>query len=161
MAAPSVELIVNIMNDFIHLNVTQDIGHGVTLMFICAIAILFAVLIDLSTGIERAKKCKEKIKSHILRRTISKVVDYYRLLFFGILIDVLGLTFVWYNMPYCTVLVAIGAVLIEAKSVLENYNKMKSAARELPNVVKMVKEAVTDKEAEKVIEFIKDNDKRK
>lgn len=147
--------------NFIHLDVTQDIGHGITLMFICAIAILFAVLIDLSTGIERAKKCKEKIKSHILRRTISKVVDYYRLLFFGILIDVLGLTFVWYNLPYCTVLVAVGVVLIEAKSVLENYGKMKSFGRELPNVLKQIKEAATDKDAEKVLEFIKDNDKRK
>lgn len=149
------------MNDFIHLNVTQDIGHGVTLMFICAIAILFAVLIDLSTGIERAKKCKEKIKSHILRRTISKVVDYYRLLFFGILIDVLGLTFTWYNLPYCAVLVAAGVVLIEAKSVLENYQKMKSAARDMPAVVKQIIDAVTDKDAEKIIEIIKDNDKRK
>ena len=150
-----------IMNEFIHLNVTQDIGHGVTLMFICATAILFAVLIDLSTGIERAKKCKEKIKSHILRRTISKVVDYYRLLFFGILIDVLGLTFVWYNLPYCAVLVAVGVVLIEAKSVLENYQKMKSAAREMPAVVKQIIDAVTDKDAEKIIELIKDSDKRK
>jgi membrane protein required for beta-lactamase induction len=142
------------------LNITQDIGHGMTLIFICAIAILLAVLIDLSTGVERAKKCKEKIRSHILRRTISKVVDYYRLLFFGVIIDVLGLAFVWYNMPYCAVLVAVGVVLIEAKSVLENYQKMKSAARDMPDVVKQIIEAVTDKDANKVIELIKDNEKR-
>lgn len=143
-----------------HLNLTQDIGHGMTLIFICAVAILLAVLIDLSTGVERAKKCKEKIRSHILRRTISKVVDYYRLLFFGVIIDVLGLAFVWYNMPYCAVLVAAGVVLIEAKSVLENYQKMKSAARDMPDVVKQIIEAVTDKDANKVIELIKDNEKR-
>lgn len=143
--------------NFIHLDVTQDIGHGVTLMFICAIAILFAVLIDLSTGIERAKKCKEKIKSHILRRTISKVVDYYRLLFFGILIDVLGLTFVWYNLPYCTVLVAVGVVLIEAKSVLENYRQMKSPAAEMIDMTAAVIKASTSREADEIIEIIKDN----
>lgn len=149
------------MNDLsFHLNLTQDIGHGMTLIFICAVAILFAVLIDLSTGVERAKKCKERIKSHILRRTISKVVDYYRLLFFGILIDVLGLAFIWYNLPYCAVFVAAGVVLIEAKSVLENYQKMKSAARDMPAVVKQIIDAVTDKDAEKIIELIKDNDKR-
>lgn len=149
------------MNDFsLHLNITQDIGHGMTLIFICAVAILLAVLIDLSTGVERAKKCKENIRSHILRRTISKVVDYYRLLFFGVIIDVLGLAFVWYNMPYCAVLVAAGVVLIEAKSVLENYQKMKSAARDMPAVVKQIIDAVTDKDAEKIIELIKDNDKR-
>ena len=149
------------MNDYsFHLNITQDIGHGMTLIFICAVAILLAVLIDLSTGVERAKKCKEKIRSHILRRTISKVVDYYRLLFFGVIIDVLGLAFVWYNMPYCAVVVAVGVVLIEAKSVLENYQKMKSAARNMPDVVKQIIDAVTDKDANKVIELIKDNDKR-
>lgn len=149
------------MNDYsFHLNITQDIGHGMTLIFICAVAILLAVLIDLSTGVERAKKCKERIRSHILRRTISKVVDYYRLLFFGVIIDVLGLAFVWYNMPYCAVVVAVGVVLIEAKSVLENYQKMKSAARDMPAVVKQIVEAVTDKDAEKIIELIKDNDKR-
>jgi membrane protein required for beta-lactamase induction len=149
------------MNDYsFHLNITQDIGHGMTLIFICAVAILLAVLIDLSTGVERAKKCKEKIRSHILRRTISKVVDYYRLLFFGVIIDVLGLAFVWYNMPYCAVVVAVGVVLIEAKSVLENYQKMKSAARAMPDVVRQIVEAVTDKDAEKIVELIKDNDKR-
>lgn len=149
------------MNDLsFHLNITQDIGHGMTLIFICAIAILLAVLIDLSTGVERAKKCKERIKSRILRRTISKVVDYYRLLFFGVIIDVLGLAFVWYNLPYCAVIVAVGVVLIEAKSVLENYQKMKSAARDVPAVVKQIIDAVTDKDAEKIIELIKDNDKR-
>lgn len=149
------------MNDYsFHLNITQDVGHGMTLIFICAVAILLAVLIDLSTGIERAKKCKERIKSHILRRTISKVVDYYRLLFFGVIIDVLGLAFVWYNLPYCAVIVAVGVVLIEAKSVLENYQKMKSAAKDMPAVVKRIIDAVTDKDAEKIIELIKDNDKR-
>lgn len=145
----------------LHLNITQDIGHGMTLIFICAVAILFAVLIDLTTGVERAKKCKERIKSHILRRTISKVVDYYRLLFFGILIDVLGLAFVWYNLPYCAVIVAVGVVLIEAKSVLENYQKMKSAARNMPDVVRQIIDAVTDKDANKVIELIKDNDNKR
>lgn len=141
----------------LHLNITQDIGHGMTLIFICAVAILFAVLIDLTTGIERAKKCHEKIKSRILRRTISKVVDYYRLLFFGVIIDVLGLAFVWYNIPYCSVLISAGVVIVEAISVLENYKKMKSSAREVPAVVKQIIEAVTDKDAEKIIELIKEN----
>lgn len=146
------------MNEnFIHLNVSQDIGHGMTLIFICAVAILFAVLIDLSTGLERAKKCKEKIRSHILRRTISKVVDYYRLLFFGVIIDVLGLAFVWYNMPYCAVLVAVSAVLIEAKSVLENYHQMKSPAAGMIDMNAAVIKAATSREADEVIELIKDN----
>lgn len=146
------------MNDYsFHLNITQDIGHGMTLIFICAVAILLAVLIDLSTGLERAKKCKERIKSHILRMTISKVVDYYRLLFFGVIIDVLGLAFTWYNMPYCAVVVAVGVVLIEAKSVLENYHQMKSPAAEMIDMTAAVIKASTSREADEIIEIIKDN----
>lgn len=144
-------------NFSLHLNITQDVGHGMTLIFICAVAILLAVLIDLSTGLERAKKCKERIKSHILRRTISKVVDYYRLLFFGVIIDVLGLAFVWYNMPYCAVVVALGAVLIEAKSVLENYRQMKSPAAGMVDMTAAVIKASTSREADEVIEIIKDS----
>lgn len=129
-----------------------------TLIFICAVAILVAVLIDLSTGVERAKKCKEVIKSRILRRTVNKLVDYYRVLFFGVIIDVLGLAFVWYNIPYCAVLVAVGIVLIEAKSVLENYRKMKSSASEMSDILAMIIKAVNDKDAEEIIRKIKDND---
>ena len=127
-------------------------------MFVCCIAILFAVLIDLSTGVERARKCKEGIKSRILRRTVSKLIDYYRLLFFGIIIDVLGLIFTWYNNPYCTVLIALGVVAVEAKRVLENYKMMKSAAAYVPDMLEQIKQAATNKEAAEIIRKIKDND---
>ena len=147
------------MNDYsFHLNITQDIGHGMTLIFICAVAILLAVLIDLSTGVERAKKCKERIKSRILRRTISKVVDYYRLLFFGVIIDVLGLAFVWYNMPYCAVVVAVGVVLIEYKSVLENYKKMKSPASRVPDAMSDAADAIASKNMKELIDNVTDKE---
>ena len=147
------------MGDFsLHLNLTQDIGHGVAFMFVCCIAILFAVLIDLSTGVERARKCKERIKSRILRRTVSKLIDYYRLLFFGIIIDVLGLIFTWYNNPYCTVLIALGVVAVEAKSVLENYRNMKSVARDVPNAMGDIADVMISDKAKELIDIIKDND---
>lgn len=147
------------MGDFsLHLNLTQDIGHGVAFMFVCCIAILFAVLIDLSTGVERARKCNERIKSRILRRTVSKLIDYYRLLFFGIIIDVLGLIFTWYNNPYCTVLIALGVVAVEAKSVLENYRKMKSVARYVPDAMEDITEAAISRRAKDIMDIIKDND---
>lgn len=141
-----------------HLNITQDVGHGMTLMFICFIAVLAAVLLDLNTGINAARKAKERIKSHILRRTITKVVDYYRVLFFGIIIDVLGLAFPWYDVPYCAIFVSVGIVLIEAKSVLENYKKSKSAARDIPDMLQDIIHAATSKDAAEIIKRIKDND---
>ena len=144
-----------------HLNITQDVMHGVTIIFICCVAIIVAVLLDLNTGINAAKKNHEKIKSRILRRTITKIIDYLRVLVFGVIIDVLGLAFPWYNIPYCAILVAVGVVLIEAKSVLENYQKSKSAASELPDMLMDVIKAVTREDAQRIIELIKaENDNK-
>lgn len=135
--------------------------HGVTIIFICCVAIIVAVLLDLNTGINAAKKNCEKIKSRILRRTITKIIDYLRVLVFGVIIDVLGLAFPWYNIPYCAILVAVGVVLIEAKSVLENYQKSKSAASELPDMLMDVIKAVTREDAQRIIEAIKaENDNK-
>lgn len=144
------------MGDYnLHLNITQDIGHGMTLIFMCCAAVLLAVLLDLNTGIVAARKAKEPIKSRILRRTIAKVTDYYRIVLFGVIIDVLGLAFPWYDTPYCALLVTVGVVLIECKSVLENYHKMRSAAKELPNMIARIVEAATPDEAERIIKLIK------
>lgn len=135
--------------------------HGVTIIFICCVAIILAVLLDLNTGINAARKNHEKIKSRILRRTITKIIDYLRVLVFGVIIDVLGLAFPWYNIPYCAILVAVGVVLIEAKSVLENYQKSKSAAGELPDMLMDVIKAVTREDAQRIIEAIKaENDNK-
>lgn len=146
------------MNYNFHLNLTQDIGHGMTLIFICCVIILVAVLLDLNTGINAAKKRGEKIRSRNLRHTVTKVVDYYRLLLFGVMIDVLGLAFPWYDIPYCAVLVALGVVTIEAKSVIENYRKSRSAAKDLPEMLSRIIKAATPDEAEKIIKLIKSNE---
>ncbi len=146
------------MNYNFHLNLTQDIGHGMTLIFICCVIILVAVLLDLNTGINAAKKRGEKIRSRNLRHTVAKVVDYYRLLLFGVMIDVLGLAFPWYDVPYCAVLVALGVVTIEAKSVIENYRKSRSAAKDLPEMLSRIIKAATPDEAEKIIKLIKSNE---
>ena len=146
---------------YFHLNVTQDVGNGMTIIFICCVAIIVAVLLDLDTGIKAARKNHEKIKSRNLRRTITKIIDYLRVLVFGVLIDVLGLAFPWYFIPFCSILVAFGVVLIEAKSVLENYQKSKSAASELPDMLMDVIKAVTREDAQRIIELIKaENDNK-
>ena len=141
----------------LHLNISQDLGHCITIIFICCIMIIFSVLLDLNTGINAAKKAKEKIRSRILRRTVTKIVDYYRILIFGVMVDVLGLCFPWYNVPYLAIVVTLGVICIEAKSVLENYKKSKSAARDLPNMIMHIIKCADKEDAAKIIEFIKQN----
>ena len=143
------------MDYTLHLNVTQDIGHGITIIFICCGIIIASVLLDLNTGVNAARANKEKIRSFALRRTITKIIDYLRVLLFGVMIDVLGLSFPWYAIPYCAVLVAFGVLLIEVKSVFENYQKSKSASAELPDMLKKIVECATPEKAEEIIRIIK------
>lgn len=146
---------------YFHLNITQDVGHGMTVIFGCCVFIIVAVLLDLDTGVKAARKNKERIYSHRLRRTVTKILDYLRVLLFGVMIDLLGLAFPWYAVPYCAILVTLGVVLIEAKSVLENYRKMKSAAAVLPTIIADIVDCATEEKAQKIIELIKSNEYEK
>lgn len=143
----------------LHLNLTQDIGHGITVIFVCCILVIAACLIDLWTGVDAARKNKEKIRSKALRRTVIKIIDYLRVIIFAVLIDVLGLAFPWYAIPYCAVICALGILIIEGKSVLENFNKKKSSAAKVVEVAEAIIECVDNETAEKLIKAIKSDSK--
>lgn len=143
----------------LHLNLTQDIGHGVTIIFMCCILIIAACLIDLWTGIDAAKKNKERIRSKALRRTVAKVIDYLRVVVFGVLVDVLGLAFPWYSIPYFAIICALGILVIEGKSVLENLQKKRSSAAQVVDIIQAIVEATDNDTAEKIIKAIKDDGK--
>ena len=144
------------------MNLTQDVGHGITIIFMCCVLVIAACFIDLWTGIDAARKNKEAIKSKALRRTVAKIIDYLRVIMFGVLIDVLGLSFPWYAIPYCAVICALGILIIEGKSVLENFNKKKSAAAKVIDVIETIVNCTDNETAEKIIKAIKaDNKVRK
>lgn len=139
----------------LHLNLTQDIGHGITIIFLCCILIIVACFIDLWTGIDAAKKNKEKISSKALRRTITKVLDYLRVVIFAVLIDVLGLSFPWYVIPYCAIISTLGILFIEGRSVLENFQKKKSSAAKVVDAIETIINCTDNETAEKIIKAIK------
>lgn len=143
----------------LHLNLTQDIGHGVTIIFMCCVLVIVACFIDLWTGIDAARKNKEKIRSKALRRTVVKILDYLRVVIFGVLIDVLGLTFTWYIIPYCAIICTLGILIIEGKSVLENLQKKKSSAAQVVDIIQAIVDATDNETAEKIIKAIKDDGK--
>ena len=143
----------------LHLNLTQDIGHGISIIFMCCVLVIVACSIDLWTGIDAARKNKERIRSKALRRTISKILDYLRVVVFGVLIDVLGLSFTWYVIPYCAVICTLGILVIEGKSVLENFQKKKSSAAQVADIIAAIVDATDNETAEKIIKAIKDDGK--
>lgn len=141
----------------LHLTLTQDIGHGITLIFICCVLVIAACLIDLWTGVDAARKNIERIKSRILRRTVAKILDYLRFVVFGVLIDILGLAFPWYAIPYAALIVTLGILLIEGKSVIENYQKSRSAAAKVVDMISSIIECADNDTAKKIIRAIKDD----
>lgn len=143
----------------LHLNLTQDIGHGITIIFLCCILVIVACFIDLWTGIDAARKNKEKIRSKALRRTVAKVLDYLRVIIFGVLIDVLGLAFPWYSIPYLAIVVTLGILFIEGKSVLENFQKKKSAAAHVLDAIETIVNCTDNETAERIIRAIKSDGK--
>ena len=131
--------------------ITQDLRAGVAIIFVCLVLIVFACLLDMWTGIDAARANKEKICSRPLRKTGTKIVDYYRLVMFFILIDILGLCFPWYNLPYGAVIGTLGVLIVEGLSVIENFKKKKSHAAEVADLAMRITECATPEEAQKII----------
>ena len=134
--------------------IEHDISLWVMVAFTCCALVIFAAFIDMWSGVEAARAVKERISSHGLRKTVSKIVDYLRVVFFAALIDTLGLFFPWYLLPYFVMACTLGVLLIEGRSVIENSRKKKSQAAGIPDAVRSIIQAATREEAEKVLEQI-------
>ena len=139
--------------------VVQDIRGGVTIIFICSVLICVACLMDMWTGIDAAKANKEKIRSKPLRKTGIKIVDYFRLIIIFVLIDILGLCFPWYSLPYGAIIGTAGVLFVEGFSVVENLRRKRSHAAEVADVAAKIVKCLTTEDAEKIIKMIKDGNK--
>ena len=133
----------------------QDVSRGLTIIFVCCVLVVAAALLDMWTGVDAARANRERIRSHSLRKTVRKVIDYLRIVMFGCLIDILGLFFPWYDIPYACALVTFGVILIEGKSVIENLKKKRSSAAEVLDMVSRIIECADEKDAKKLISLIK------
>lgn len=139
--------------------IVQDIRGGVIIIFICSILICIACLMDMWTGIDAAKANKEKIRSKPLRKTGVKIVDYFRLIIIFVLIDILGLCFPWYSLPYGAVIGTAGVLIVEGFSVVENLRRKCSHAAQVADVASKIVKCLTTEDAEKIIKMIKEEKK--
>lgn len=140
-------------------NFPDELSRGIMIAFLLCVLVCIAALIDMWTGIDAAKANKEKIMSHGLRKTVMKIIDYLRIVYFFLLIDILGAVFVWYNLPYCAILATLGVLLIEGRSVIENSKKKKSAAGRVLDAVQEIISCVDSEKAQRIIEMIKEQQK--
>lgn len=119
----------------------------VAITMVCWLFMVLATLIDFWSGVTTAKALKEPLMSHGFRRTITKISDYWRVLLFAMIFDILGAFLSFYYLPFLSMLCTMAIVIIEARSVVENSNRRRSHAAEVPSVVAEIVRAVTDEEA--------------
>ena len=68
--------------------------------------------------------------------------------------DFIGVIFPWYGYPYLSILICVGIVLFEMKSVYEHIKRRKSKASELPDIIAEVIKTASKPEAEEIIKKI-------
>lgn len=118
------------------------------------VLVILASLIDLWDGVHTARVLKHRVHSHKLRATIAKLGEYWRIMLLGFVADTIGVLFPFYNLPYLSILICLGIIAIEMKSVWEHARKRKSKTAELPSIMQSIVECVSEKDAESVIKRI-------
>ena len=71
----------------------------------------------------------------------------------------LGLFFPWYELPYFAVASTLGILLIEGRSVLENFRRKRSHAASVVEVIGRIIEATSADEAEAIIRLLREEGK--
>lgn len=147
------ERIIIIFNE---LHILEFIIKEAFYLVISAALITAAILIDLSTGIKKAKALKEKVHSQGLRMTFTKLGDYLYVFYFGIIVDIsIHMVFKTY-IPAGIALSCLASCTIECISVIENLKARKSAAGKVPEIAQKIINAKNVKEAIDVINVIKE-----
>ena len=159
MALNSIILFVNAMGEVLDLpHLYRHFGINLGLWLL----VIFAVLIDLWDAIYTARSIGCKIHSHKLRMTINKMGEYWRIMLLGFVFDLIGVIFPFYAYPYLSILICVGIVLIEIKSVWEHAKKRKSRVAELPQMIQQIVDCDSIDKAKNIIKTINElqNDKK-
>lgn len=107
-----------------------------------ALIVLGAVLVDLFDGLHTARVLAQPVESHKLRKTVMKIIEYWRLLLLGLMADAVGLLLPAYGLPYVGMALTVGVVLIEALSLLEHARHRRSSVARLPDAARRAADVV-------------------
>ena len=147
------ERVIIIFNE---LNILYFLIKEAFYFVVSAAMITAAILIDLSTGIKKAKALKEKVHSKGLRMTFTKLGDYLSIFYFGIIVYIAIHMVSKAYIPAGIALACLASCTIECISVIENLKARKSAAGKVPEIAQKIINANNAKEAIEVINIIKE-----
>lgn len=125
------------------------------IVLICWAFVFVANFVDFWSGRDTAKAIGEHIDSKGYRRTFIKIGDYYRVLIFALLFDLIGSLFTFYKLPFASILGSVAVIAIELSSVIENSKRKKSHSAEIPSIIKKIVQCATTKDGEKILEEIR------
>lgn len=123
----------------------------VSITLVCWGFMIAACLIDFWSGISTARALHEPLMSHGFRRTFVKIGEYWRVMLFALLFDILGAFLSFYYLPFATMLCTASVLFIEGRSVIENSRRKKSSAADVVEVSRKIAEATTKDEVKAVI----------
>lgn len=124
------------------------------IIMICWTFVFIANIIDFWSGRDTAKALGEPIDSKGYRKTFVKIGDYYRVLVFLLLFDLIGSLFDFYKLPFATLLGSVAVIAIELKSVIENSRRKKSHSAEIPQIIKEIIQCSTTAKGEEILKRI-------
>lgn len=127
------------------------------IILVCWSFVFIANMVDFVSGRETAKALGEPVNSKGYRKTFAKMGDYYRVLTFALLFDILGSLFPFYSLPFVTILASIAVISIELLSVIENSRRKKSHAAEIPEMIRKIIQCTTVDNGKQIYQQITNN----
>lgn len=118
-----------------------------------------AVCVDFWSGTNTAKALGQKLNSSGFRRSFAKLGDYWRVTVMFLFIDIIGGFFTWYSLPFATMLITLGVIIVEGRSVYENAKAKKSQVAKLPEAIRAIIQCADAKTAHELIDKLKEIDK--
>lgn len=135
-------------------NYLQHLNSALFFIPLCWIAVAVAILTDLVGGIYTAVQIGEKIKSHIIRITMKKMLEYFLFIFLAAVLDVVCMMAPWYCFAWASLVFAVIAVGTEIKSLWEQAQRRKSGLVKAKDVAKMIVDCATHDEAKKIMGMV-------
>ncbi len=148
--------------DVIEFQFTPHFMYSVAIhLIVCVIMwvlVFCAIFVDLWDRIYTQKKLGKPIDSHSMRKTLGKLGEYWRVLLIAFIVDTaIFIACTLLNIktiPVITILVAIGLLIIEAKSLIEHARERKSKVKDIQKIIQSVVKASSDRDAKKVIQYV-------
>lgn len=108
--------IVEMIQSYLNGDYTQ-LRTVLAIIIIMWVFVAVAMIVDLVSGVRKAKQRGEMRTSYGFKQTVNKFVLYYACMLFAFMFDCIGMFF--YPLPFVTLIAAAFLIFIECKSVLE------------------------------------------